>query len=65
MVIDANGNRIARIGRYGNVDDEGIRIAWPRAVTASDRAMYVMDYGNRRILQAALSYHAEETVPVP
>jgi hypothetical protein len=70
MVLDSNGNRIARIGRYGNVDDNdpkcaGIHFGWPRAVAVSDTAMYVHDGGNARILKAALSYAAEETVPVP
>jgi RNA polymerase sigma factor (sigma-70 family) len=74
-VLDSNMNRVARFGRYGNVDDseddiktgkgDGIRIAWMRAVAASDVALYVVDPGNRRILRAALSYAAEETVPVP
>jgi hypothetical protein len=74
VVLDANGNRMARIGRYGNVDDseadlkenkDGIRLVWPRAVAASDTALYVSDPGNMRILKAALSYAAEETAPVP
>jgi hypothetical protein len=70
MVLDSNGNRVARFGRYGNVDDNdpkygGIHFAWPRAVCASDTAMYVTDFGNERILKAALSYAAEETVPLP
>jgi hypothetical protein len=73
-VIDSNGNRIARFGRYGNVDDtetdlkagrDGLRFCWPRAVVASDTALYVADVGNRRVLKAALSYATEETVPVP
>jgi len=64
MVLDANGNRIARLGRYGNVDDEGLRFAWARAMAASDTALYALDYGNRRILKAALSYETEETVPL-
>jgi hypothetical protein len=73
-VIDSNGNRIARLGRYGNVDDteadlkagkDGLRFCWLRAVVASDTALYAVDVGNRRILKAALSYAAEETVPVP
>jgi len=71
MVIDANGNRIARLGRYGNVDDttadieedrDGLRFALPKAVAASDTAMYVVDYDNRRVMKAKLGYHAEETV---
>jgi hypothetical protein len=67
-VIDSNGNRIARLGRYGNVDDteadlkagkDGLRFCWPRAVVASDTALYVADVGNRRVLKAVLTYAAE------
>ena len=74
LVLDSNGNRIARLGRYGNVDDteadvkaekDGLRFAWMRAVAASDTALYVADSGNRRILKAALSYAAEETAALP
>lgn len=74
-VLDANMNRVARFGRYGNPDDteadiksgkgDGIRIAWMRAAAVSDAAVYVVDPANRRILRAGLSYAAEETVPVP
>jgi hypothetical protein len=69
-VLDSNMNRIARIGRYGNVDDADpkcgkIHFAWLRAVAVSDVALYAADHGNRRIVRAALSYAAEETVPVP
>jgi hypothetical protein len=75
MVLDSSGNRIARLGRYGNVDDsetdvkqkrgDGIRLAWVRAVAVSDTALYVADAGNRRILRAALSYHVEAALPLP
>ncbi|MCX7805438.1 MAG: hypothetical protein N3A38_09655, partial [Planctomycetota bacterium] len=70
VVLDSNCNRIARIGRYGNVDDAssaigGIHFAHPRAVTVTDAALYVVDDANRRILKAALFYAAEETVPAP
>jgi hypothetical protein len=73
-VLDANANRVAGFGRYGNVDDteadlregrDGIRLAQPRAVAVSDAAFYVADHGTARILRAAFSYAAEETVPVP
>jgi hypothetical protein len=73
-VLDANGNRIARLGRYGNVDDtaqdlkggkDGLRFVWPRALCVSDTALYVTDHGNRRILKAAISYATEETLPLP
>jgi hypothetical protein len=74
MAFDANGNRIARIGRYGNCDSQGpkslvpdpdIGLAWVRNVQVSGTAIYAMDYGNNRIVKAALSYAAEEAVPVP
>jgi hypothetical protein len=60
MVLDANMNLIARVGRYGNVDDEGIGIAWPRAVVASDKALYIGDHAARRIVRATLGYEVEE-----
>ena len=74
VVLDSNGNRVVRLGKYGNVDDteadvkakrDGLRFIWVRAVTTSDTALYAMDYGNRRILKAALSYAAEEELPLP
>ncbi len=74
IVLDANGNSIARLGRYGNVDDtardvkeqkDGLRFVWMRAIAVSDSALYVADTGNRRILKAVLSYAAEETLPLP
>ena len=70
MVLDANGNRIARVGRYGNVDDADekygkIHFAWMRAIAVSDGALYVADNANRRILKAAIKYAAEEELPVP
>lgn len=74
LVLDSNANLVARIGRYGNVDDseadlkanrDGVRVALMRALAVSDKALYIADVGNARILKAALSYHAEATVPVP
>jgi hypothetical protein len=72
VVLDANMNRVARFGRYGNPDDgeadirsgkgDGIRIGWSRAVAVSDDALYVQDPANRRILRAELSYAAEVTM---
>jgi hypothetical protein len=70
MVIDSNGNRVARIGRYGNVDDADpahgkVHFAWIRALCVSDTALYVHDQANLRILKAALGYHAEAVAPLP
>jgi hypothetical protein len=70
LVVDANGNLVARIGRYGNVDDADpacgrIHFGWLRAVAVSDNALYVCDRPNRRIVKAALKYAVEETVPLP
>ncbi|MCX7825060.1 MAG: hypothetical protein N2689_05835 [Verrucomicrobiae bacterium] len=75
LAIDSNGNVIARIGRYGNVDDseedikngtgDGVRFCWLRAVSANAWALYAADYGSCRVLRAKLYYSAEETVPLP
>ncbi|MCX7804649.1 MAG: hypothetical protein N3A38_05605 [Planctomycetota bacterium] len=70
VVYDSNGNRVARFGRYGNVDDAdpkagGIHLVTPRGVTASDTSFYVIDSDQNRLLKAALTYAAEETAPVP
>jgi hypothetical protein len=70
MVLDANGNAVARVGRYGNVDDADekygkIHFSWIRNVAVSDTAMYVADQPNRRVLKAKILYHAEEEVPLP
>jgi hypothetical protein len=42
-----------------------MRFAWIKALTSSDTALYAVDNPNRRILKAALTYAANETVPVP
>ena len=70
MALDSNGNLIARIGRYGNVDDVDekygrIHMSWPRAATVSDEALYVMDNSNARIFRCKLGYEAEEELPLP
>jgi RNA polymerase sigma-70 factor (ECF subfamily) len=74
MVLDANGNVIMRLGRYGNADGQGkgslapepdIALSWVLAVEASDRALYISDQGNQRILKAAIGYAVEEAVPAP
>ena len=67
-VLDANGNRVLRIGRYGNPDSHGpnspvpnpdIAFCFVKGVAVSDKAVYVSDQGNRRLLKAGLSYENE------
>jgi hypothetical protein len=60
-VLDANGNRITGVGRYGTVDDtdETIRFAWPAFVdTAADR-LFVSDALNRRVVVVQMEYADE------
>jgi hypothetical protein len=73
-VVDSNGNRVARIGRYGNADSRGpdslvpepdIGLCDPTATAVSDTTLYIADHANRRIVKAALGYESEELVPVP
>ncbi len=68
IVLDANGNRVLRIGRYGNPDSRGpgspvpnpdIAFCFVKAVTVSDKALYVCDIDNNRLLKAGLSYENE------
>lgn len=72
-VLDANGNNVLRIGRYGNTDCQGagsmfpnpdIGLTYPNMVAASDTAAYIADPGNSRIVKAALSYAVEETLEI-
>lgn len=71
IVLDANCNRIMRLGCYGNPDDtdadlkegkDGLRFVWPRALCVSDKALYVADVGAKRIIKATLNYAVERSV---
>jgi hypothetical protein len=77
-VVDTNGNRICEVGRYGNADsgrgpDSPVKIGGPEIALAhcsylavqSDRWLYLVDDGNRRIVRVRLGYHAEEKLAVP
>lgn len=48
-VLDANGNLIGRIGRYGNADDPGIAFAWGAFASWSGGRLFVGDTSNRRV----------------
>lgn len=63
MIADANGNTIMRLGRWGNVDSSktgDIGLIQVRGIAASDRALYIADEGNLRILKATMLYHVEQ-----
>ncbi len=68
-VIDSNGNVMARLGGYGNVDDlkpgGPLFFGIPRNAAASDTAMWAVDLDHRALVKAALVYRAEETAAVP
>ncbi len=73
VVLDSAGNEIGVFGSYGNQDSEGagsavpepaIPFAWPMAVGVSDRAAYVSDSLNRRMVKVKLAYTQAETCKV-
>jgi hypothetical protein len=60
-VLDANGNRIGRVGRYGNADDSGpaIHFAWPAYVHfGADGKLYTTDSLSQQITIVGLDYAA-------
>ena len=74
LVLDASFNRIARIGNYGNVDNNGprserpcpgIALSSPNYLAVTDRSLYIADGGNKRILRADLGYKTVAQVPLP
>jgi hypothetical protein len=74
-VVDANGNLVLHIGRYGNYDSwhgpkssirvggDEIGLFLPRMVSGTDNYLCFQDYGERLVV-LKLNYHAEETAPV-
>ena len=64
-VLDAGGNLIVRLGRYGNADDPGLSLAWGACVACSGGKLFVSDMANRRVSVVRLSAGAVGTVRVP
>ena len=73
QVVDNEGNLIVRFGQYGNLDSAGqgsqipkpdIPLGWPEAVGVSEKAIYVADVLNRRIVRVLATHAAEATVDV-
>ena len=74
-MLDSAGNRIARIGAYGNADSAGpeskvpdpeIAFAWPCETDYAeyDGKLYVSDSVNRRVVVVKFAYSQEKIVPV-
>ena len=57
-VLDTDGNRIARLGEYGNADDKGLQFAWPAFVDAQGDQLFVSDSVNRRVTVVRFHYAA-------
>ena len=68
-VIDNEGNTILRFGTYGNRDStgglpgdlvpvQGVPMAWPSSVDATDDYIYVSDIVNIRLLRLAKTFQA-------
>jgi hypothetical protein len=73
VVVDNADNRIVKFGGYGNFDAMGPRSSEPRPeipmgmpifVGASDKAVYVGDCLNHRVVRADKTWAVEETVAV-
>ena len=71
-MVDPAGNRIARIGAYGNADSAGpgsrvpepeIAFAWPTVCdyAESNGRLYVSDSLNRRVVEVRFDAAATET----
>jgi hypothetical protein len=67
-VIDSNGNVMARLGGYGNIDDllagKHLCFSLPRNVAVSDNWMWVVDLDYRALIKCKLTYKTEETVKI-
>jgi DNA-binding beta-propeller fold protein YncE len=66
-ILDAAGNRIGRLGTYGNADDRGpeIHLAWPAAVDfGPDGRLYVADSVNTRLVVIRFTFADEGRCPV-
>jgi hypothetical protein len=57
-VADNAGNDLAKVGRYGNVDDPlwEIPLAWPVGAAASEDYIYVTDMVNSRLMRLKMNY---------
>ena len=73
-VVDPAGNLMTAFGGYGNYDSAGPESREPRpaiplqgvfGIAVSDRAIYVYDPGNRRVLRVRWAYARERVLQIP
>jgi hypothetical protein len=75
QLVDNEGNRIIKFGKYGNADSRGdndkspirkpkIPFGWPEAVGVSYKAVYVADVANRRVVRLTKTYAADESCAI-
>ena len=73
VVLDANGNELARLGTFGNMDSRGpgspvpepaLTFAWPLSVECARDRLYVADLVNRRVVAADLPCAVTRTCPI-
>jgi len=70
-VLDTNGNRLLRVGRYGNCDrprgpaGETIAFAWPAFVSLAEGKMYVSDSANRRVTVVGFEWAGSADCALP
>ncbi|MFC1671841.1 hypothetical protein ACFL01_01770 [Planctomycetota bacterium] len=70
-IVDTNGNLIAHIGRYGNLDDvlkakpgaEDFGLTMPRFISGTDNFLAFDDWGER-IVTLKLKYHTEAVAAI-
>ncbi len=71
-VLDANGNRICTIGRFGNADKPAMKPGdtdvglgqCSYLATVSDKWLYIADDSNLRIIRVRLGYHTEKRAAI-
>ena len=64
-VLDAGGNLITRLGRYGNADDDGLSLAWAACASCSGDRLFLSDMANRRVSVVRLAPAVTATADVP
>jgi len=64
VMLDSNGNVIARYGQYGNYDTpvEQIGLGSPGSVAAGDLCAFI--YDDQRVVKVRYSYAAEESINI-